>query len=186
MIRLDLRRHGLKSPNNHISAEGLAAAKLAGEKTDTVYDKVFNGMLPRTAETAIAFMIGNSSDATVMPAVSGLGDDDLFSAMITPEFGPLTKEGKSNLEAVLAIHEDAKIKEWGNAALAAVKEMFDAMDDENDGVGFFHSPTLELAALALNNFEPLPEEYTRLVELEGLAFQMDDRSNISIVGKISI
>lgn len=187
---LHLRRHSIKDgPNNTIGPKGLELAVKQGKLVKVGYDKLFHGPLVRTAQTALAFCQGLGYTPFIMPVVSGLGDEALFAKMVTEEFRAAVKKGLSNFAAVQLVHDSEKIAAWTNQARLALMQMFDSMKDCEIGIGFFHSPTIELTALACSasDVADAAEDWTRLRDLEGLVFVHDQETATPfLVGKISV
>ena len=185
MKTLYLLRHTLNL-GGLVTHEGFALAEAQGQSldlrvppTDVGPDvtwinpriaRLFHGLLLRTAQPALAFCKGLGYVPTFMPAVSGLGDDAMFKEMANEAFRAAQKT-MSNLQALQASHPAERYVEWAKGSRAAVDSMFEQMGDDEIAVGFFHSPTIELAASTLqNDLVPLPDGWNNLKELDGLVF----------------
>jgi hypothetical protein len=185
MKTLFLFRHTLNLAGL-VTREGFALAEAVGQSidlrvppTDVGPDvmwiqpriaRIFHGMLLRTAQTAIAFCKGLGYVPTLMPAVSGLGDDAMFKEMANDAFRAAQKT-MSNLQALQASHPAKRYVEWAKEARVAVDSMFEQMSDDEIAVGIFHSPTIELAASTLqNDLVPNPDGWDSLKEMDALVF----------------
>jgi len=181
---LILHRHSDKTPNNHISTEGRMKAKQWGKLYDRFLgaesvSHVFFGPLIRTGETAYATISGRFAfdQATIHNPVDGLGSNELFAEMITDEVRRLIKEGNfSNLDAVIAGHNDDELKSYVTMGQQALIEMFDAMQDGELGIGFFHDPTIPLLARSLGL-----DDARSLDSMEPIAFAMYNNDGLTVI-----
>ena len=194
MKRLFYFRHSTKDGfQNSIGEKGLALAEQVGAwmlndvtAQEVDFNKVFHGPLIRTAQTALAFMSTFGGEFKTMPVVVEIGDDQLISDMVRPsQFRPLAGV-MGYYAALLQCHGGESVDYWILRAVAAVINMFAAMDEDDDAVAFGHSPMIELALAGIMGTKKLPEEYLVFSDMEGVELQQDDAGNISIVGKISM
>lgn len=186
---LRLRRHSTKdgAVPDTIGPKGLALAKSEGEKDRRLpIQYLFHGPLVRTAQTCGAYIMAQADDAQWMPVVPGLGDDALFAQMVTDDFRAEVKKGQTNFAAVLAAHGDLVVKTWAETCAMSVRTMLDLMDERAMAAGFFHSPTIEWAAWAINEFKDLLPELTQLGDMEGIEFEQDENGLITISSKIVV
>ena len=194
MTTLILRRHSTKDgPQDTIGPKGLLLARREGDNQDVVdpeVDHIFHGPLVRTAQTALAFAGQMGCKSVSYPVVDGLGSAAMFGDMVTDAFKAGVKSGKSNFVALIETHGVERCQEWAvRACLPAVEGMFDILVDEDVGIGFFHSPTIELAAWAVAgcpDIKDFPAEYAQLGDLEGVTFYRDDEGAITLGDKISV
>lgn len=189
MKTLHLRRHSMKDgANDTIGPKGLALAKAEGEKktglgvhevgdgpdamyVNNAYARIFHGVLIRTLQTVYGFAQGLGYTPTLMPMVKGLGDQATFVEMVNDAFKSAVKDGKSNLAALGHAHSATRVSSWAKEAVDALESMFDQMTDDEVAIGFFHSPTIELAAANCVTFgTALPKGWDDLKEMDGLVF----------------
>lgn len=190
MKTLHLRRHSIKDgANNTIGTKGLQLAfeegiiaHLAGSR----YKKLFHGQLIRTAQTALAFCQGFGYVPAVMPVMDGLGDDALFAEIANAGFKAAVASGLSNFAATRQVHGDEQASIWAHRGCGAVETMFFSMNDNEVGVGFFHSPTIELVAWHYGAEHSEIDGWDQLKDMEGLVFACDDSRIILVAGKISV
>jgi hypothetical protein len=188
MKTLHLRRHSTKDGSqNTIGEKGLKLASIEGERADTtVYTRVFHGPLVRTAQTALAFINGLNYGLAPMPVVFGLGSDALFAEMANEAWKVAVKGGARNFEALLVAHPINQVKIWAMDAKAAVEQMFAAMEDDETAIGFFHSPTIELAVWAILEYPETLDEYSTLGDLEGVEVFFDFNDELVVGLKLSV
>lgn len=176
MKTLILLRHSLKDgPNDTIGPKGLKLAWEQGLNAKEIRPEViFHGPLVRTAQTALAFCEGLGYVPRITPVIYGLGDSTLFAEIATPEFRTAAKS-TSFFRATLQTHGVEKTKIWAELGLQAVKSMFEQMDDDENklAIGFFHSPTIELAAWACGVEQSGIDDWDKFSEMEGLTFKCD-------------
>ena len=100
------------------------------------------------------------------------------------------KAGKSNLEALLQVHNARDIDLWKDIAFSTVRTMFDKMNDGETAVAFGHSPMIELAAYAILTWKAVDIEYQlkfrRLGEMEGIVFAQNHPNLSDTVNGIGV
>lgn len=178
-------RHG-KKDGQIIGQEGLnqIADVVANNKHygDYTFTDIFYGTLYRSAQTALAVVIGlapfnRELNVQVHTPIEEAGTDELFKEMATPEFKEAVKAGATNLEALDKVHPREKVQEWEKLAAAGVQKMFDAMQDGSNG--FFpggHDPVIALAARHFGY-----SNVCSMGELEYLDFVQDDDRVIRVI-----
>ena len=194
---LHLRRHSIKDGlNGTIGLKGIRLDSRLGYESSEPFAKIFHGPSIRTSQTALAFTYGLSCRPRVptinfvpksMPIIFGLGDDTFFSEIGTDKFKKAVKGGLSKFAAIRKVHGQEKAMGWAKRGHLALMTMFDAMEDNEKGVGFFHSPTIELTAWVCKATESGIAKWSRLGDMEGLVFALDtQRREIRIVGRIDV
>jgi hypothetical protein len=173
--RLRYVRHSLKDGNNNtIGPKGLA---LISEKSpEGNYTDLFYGLLYRTVQSVLAIIaaIGCVARTRVHTPIKAIGNDELFADMANDAFKAAVKEGKTNVQAVLASHTEAHIEDYKEIAIAGVKEMLDAMPDDGFGLALGHDPVIPLAAITLGY------DFPSLKEMEYLDFVLYDDGTITV------
>lgn len=186
MKKLHLRRHGKKDgPNDTIGPQGLEQTRREGVeavRNGNSYQRLFYGPLVRTAQTALAFLEAFMRPPITMPVVQGLGDDALFKEIVNDTFKRAIAAGQTNLAATLMAHPSERCTIWQMHAGAAVEQMFDALGEGEMGLGFFHSPTIEMAA---SSFGFVVTDL-KLAELEGLEFTQDANGVVRVTTVIRV
>lgn len=161
MKTLVLRLHSITDgPNNAIGPEGLELAKRQGQLTSDRgidFNQLFYAPYVATAQTALAFCEGLNYVPATTPVVSDLDYGALLAEISTDQFASTVKSGLSNFMAILQVHGEAKAKQWAELAHRDVLWMFDQMEYGEDAIGFFHSPTIELAAWSCGVKVGLPD-----------------------------
>lgn len=187
------RRHSIKDGEvrDTIGPKGLDLAVVEGRRdlkqSGWCVERVFHGSLVRTAQTALAYLEGQGNSLFIVePVIEEIGTDALFAEIANDAFRAATKEGASNFDALIAVHGVDKAEEWALAAAKGVTKMFDAMVGDEVAIAFGHSPTIEMAAWAINEYEPLPNKLTALNDMEGIVFLSEDFDSITIGEKISV
>lgn len=158
-IPMNLRyyRHSLKTADNNISEEGLELARTKFQPlAEGPFQVGFYGLLIRTRQTLEA-MASVQEFAIHSAPINAIGDNELFGSMVNDAFKAGVKDGKSNIEALVAAHSEERIAEWSRLAATAVEEMFAVMRNrdldcviatihENRGIAVGHDPMVSLAA----------------------------------------
>lgn len=148
--------------------------------------KLFYGWQFQNLQTALGFCKGLGFVPTLMPVVSGLGDDALFSEIITDEFRAAVAGGLSNFAAIRQVHGHQQSVAWAEQCRLALITIFEAMADGQTGVGFFYGIPIVLAAWACGATEDEEHIWDHLGLMEALVF-IADRENIpSLAGKIYV
>lgn len=150
------------------------------------YGKLFCGPLACSAQTALAFLSGLRYFPTIMPVVNGLGDEALLKEIKTIEFKSIVADGLSEFVAVLNVHGSRKFEAWFKLGQSALNGMFSAMEAGEVGVGFFHSPLIEMAAWKYGANPNAEKSWFNLDPMEGLIFVNDGKNPTSVTGKISL
>ncbi len=169
---------------NRIGTGGVELANLLGSNfpVQDVTD-LFHHELPRTTETALAWLSGYYySNVTVHPVVPGMGNDEIFGAMATEGMRKLAPE-MGNFRAVLKDSGEEKCREWAEGFMNAVRAMFDVMDHGGTGVSFSHSPTVEFCAYAVSEYGELDDAIANgLGSCQGIILKQDEDGTITLVG----
>jgi len=191
MKTLRYRRHSIKDGlvKDTIGEKGIALAIAEGQKdgdNDIFPDHVFHGELVRTAQTALAYTYGLESGVKPMQVVPEIGSQTLFSELANDALRQAVSDGASNFEAVIKAHGVDVAKVYAANAADGVVAMLEACDDDDVAIAFGHSPIIELAAWALTGFGTLTDELSKLSDLEGIVFQMDDEGDVEVIGKIAV
>lgn len=105
---------------------------------------------------------------------------------MTAEFKTAVADGLSNFAATCQVHGDAKANDWAHQGYRAVENMFYSLNDDKVGIGFFHSPTIELVAWYCGATHDKAKGWDQLKDMEGLVFTHFDNSPISVAGKITV
>lgn len=168
VVTLILLRHSKKvggtgADRDSIGIEGLQMARAAGREFKdkgpvfgSVNVTLFHSPMIRTAQTALAFAAGMHQMYHVNEIVYGLGDQEMFDEITSsPAFLEKTSNKVSNLDAMMTSFDLARLSLWTGEAKDAVKSMLNRIHRVpsaiNVGVGFFHTPTVELAVSAVGN-----------------------------------
>lgn len=199
---LHLRRHTSKGPDNHITPLGRTLAIAEGKKASEQktgestgdgpdaawiplrYSRIYNGPLPRTMETAMAFSYGLGYTPQPMPAVREIGTDELFREIGTDKFREAAKS-VGFFRAVFEVHGHEKAMALALLAGGGINAMFLGMNDGETDIAIGHTPMIELGVWAVNDFKDLPEKLTTLADMEGIVF-MEENGIIRIKSKITV
>lgn len=181
---LHLRRHSKKDAQDNISPEGLNWAEREGTRmADQKYDFAFHGPLVPTRQTLDAFFRGHGGNPAIGDPINDLGDAEMFNTLVNDAFRTAIKKGYTNLGATFEAHAENIVAAWKLKAYEAVRKMFSRMREGSMGIGFFHSPTLELAVDFCGG--PHPFDWSRLAELEGFVFTYDEL-DVVVTGRIDV
>lgn len=150
-------RHSKKN-GSIIAEEGIIlAVESAINVQEIQFTDLFHGILIRTAQTLIAIITGLScrlkgtklippvEGAKLHPPIDEIGNQEKFDEIVSDEFRKLTKEGKSNLEALRKTLSPEKFQKFLEWAAEGVKKMFSQMEGDN-ALACGHSPVIEAAA----------------------------------------
>lgn len=185
MKTLRLLRHSLKDgANDSIGQKGAELARGEGiDARNERFTRFFHGPLVRTMQTAYHYSRGLGYQPAIVSLSLNMGDDALFKAMVNDDFKRVQKT-KPNLAAIDEVHSTELVQKWQMAAAASVVDMLDQMNDGEHAVGFFHSPTIELAVREL---VPAPfrlEGWDNLKEMDGVVLVENNGGLLLGVDKI--
>ena len=105
--------------------------------------------------------------------IDGLGSQELFDKMITPELRETVKDGKTVLDALMFCHDDETLEYFERAGKKAIEEMFDLMEKGQHGVGIFHDPTIPFTAIHFGLLDA-----RSLKSMEAIIFRLYDNGSI--------
>lgn len=179
---------GQKAAQTMYSFEGIEDAHMVDgpRKLRTRFIHAFHGPLIRTLQTLYAFTSGLGYSVPLMPAVEEIGTNELFAEFATPKFRESVARGASNFEAILATYGEKDATRLTARFTQGVQIMFAQMSHGETGIAFGHSPCIELVAWAIGGFCTLPDELSKLNDMEGIVLQMADDGTITITEKISV
>lgn len=182
-------RHSIKESDGLLGEKGLALAKAQGANFHGIqFDKLFHSILPRTMQTALAFVAGQISDGdhgrtwdlTIMGPIPEFGNEDLFNAITRPPKFREVAKAKGNFLATLELHDYAQVQSWAIGALLGILLAFDELGQRKAGLAFTHSPILELALWAAGDYQPLREDLLVFPEMSGVHLEQNDRGQIRV------
>ena len=184
MKTINARRHSIRDgQNDQITPEGIALAVAEGKK-DKETNVVAFGPAYRTLMTIVAFLSGLARQVRILPPVFGLGDNDLFNVVATPEFRAAVKAGNSFFNAALMVHGREKVRVWAQQSLEGLKSIFAQLEDGDVCTAVFHTPSIEWAAWLIleqnMGIEDMPNHLKSLNEMDGLVFLQLDNGTIVV------
>ena len=190
-------RHSDKTPDGkHISAAGLQLVfdrlpymigrvfQMAGNGGMVITD-FFHGIEVRTSETMAAGVCATRAFGATIHAepIAEMGDDETFGSWIKAGFSTLVKGGMTNLQAAKSVLDGrtaSAFSEMCRICFTGISDAFSQMTGQF-GLGFFHSPTVEMSAVSV--WAEMPEDL-RLNSLDGILFKQDEAGVISVIGVV--
>jgi hypothetical protein len=183
-------RHSLKDgPVNTLGPAGINLAfEQGGYMNYARIDKIFHSVVARSIQSALVFLTGWAKGKTTplptaMPAILEFGNEELFKVMTAPpEFRALADQ-VGNFSAILILHHPALVRQWAATALLGLQKVFDQTEEDETAVVITHSPMLELAVWANEDFQMLPEKFLNFSEMSGVVLKQEE-GRIGIYRKI--
>lgn len=185
MKTIKMIRHGLKTADNHITAECLEGIRKYGIPGLYANINRFHkgSACVRTEETSLAVAdwvkdnCGNVNQE-FLEADARFGSDAMFAEMITPDFKAMRAEtGKGNFEVLRKTSKTEDFERWSVGMYQALEDAFDQLDDGDVCIIATHSPTVEMLVNRIlgGNLVDLQTK-----ELEGVTFFQDDHGTIFV------